>query len=74
VALVPVTIARIRLGSGWPLARNMPGGQTLTLANFQEADLIWAGAIILSLILTFFPPETGTCARQARATPAVASP
>jgi hypothetical protein len=36
--------------SGGPLARNMHSGQTLTLANFQEADQIWVGAIILSLI------------------------
>ena len=47
------------------------GGHTLTLANFQDADLIWAGAIILSLILTLFLRETGAGPRQAPATLAV---
>jgi hypothetical protein len=36
------------------------------LANFQGADLIGGGAIVLSLILTFFLHETGAGARQAR--------
>lgn len=31
----------------------------LTLETFQEANLIWIGAIVLSLILTFFLRETG---------------
>ena len=45
------------------------GGHTLTLANFQDADLIWAGAIILTLFLR----ETGAGPRQAPATLAVSS-
>ena len=41
---------------------------SLVLASFQGADLIWAGAIVLSLTLTFFLRETGGGARQAPAT------
>jgi MFS family permease len=41
------------------------GGKTLTLADFHEADLIWAGAIILSFILTLFLRETGPKGRPA---------
>jgi hypothetical protein len=41
---------------------------SLVLANIQETDLIWAGAIVLSLTLTFFLRETGAGARQASAT------
>jgi|SRR5271165_2316845 len=37
----------------------------LTLQTFHEADLIWVGAIVLSLILTFFLRETGVAARSA---------
>jgi hypothetical protein len=47
------------------------GGKALTLANFQEADAIWAGVIVLSLVLTFFLRETGVGARRAPATLAV---
>lgn len=36
---------------------------SLVLANFQGADLIWGGAIVLSLILTFFLRETHAGAR-----------
>jgi MFS family permease len=39
------------------------GGRPLNLQNFQEADLIWVGAIVLSLILTFFLRETGAARR-----------
>jgi MFS family permease len=44
---------------GFVLMR-ISGGATLTLANFREADIIWAAAIVLSLILTFFLRETGS--------------
>jgi len=37
----------------------LSGGQPLTLENFRDADIIWVGAIALSLILTFFLRETG---------------
>ena len=40
------------------------------LANFQGANLIGGGAIVLFLILTFFLHETGAGARQAREAPA----
>jgi len=43
---------------GFALMR-FSGGRSLTLANFQEADIIWAGAIVLSFVLTFFLRETG---------------
>ena len=46
---------------------------SLVLANFQGADLIWGGAIVLSLILTLFLRETGAGARQAPATLDVSS-
>jgi MFS family permease len=39
--------------------------KSLTLETFHEADLIWVGAIVLSLILTFFLRETGAAARRA---------
>lgn len=39
-------------------------GQPLTLATFQEADLIWVTAIVLSLVLTLFLRETGTAGRS----------
>jgi len=42
----------------------LPGGQPLTLAVFQSADLIWVGAIVLSFILTLFLRETGVAARH----------
>lgn len=41
------------------------GAQSLNLQVFHQADLIWAGAIILALILTFFLRETGAAARPA---------
>jgi MFS family permease len=44
--------------------QRLSGGQPMTLETFQDADLIWVGAIVLSLILTLFLRETGT-ARQA---------
>jgi len=44
---------------GFVLMR-LSGGLPLTLANFREADIIWAVAIVLSLILTFFLRETGS--------------
>ncbi len=47
------------------------GGKPLVLANFQEADSIWVGAIVLSFILSFFLRETGGRATRAPATPAV---
>ena len=47
---------------GYALMR-ISGGETLTLANFREADLIWAAAIVLSLILTLFLRETGSARR-----------
>jgi MFS family permease len=42
---------------------HLSGGKTLTLENFQQADTIWAVAIVLSLVLTFFLRETGTGAK-----------
>jgi MFS family permease len=41
----------------------LSGGAALTLANFREADIVWAAAIALSLILTFFLRETGSARR-----------
>jgi MFS family permease len=45
---------------------SLSGGQPMTLETFQSADLVWVGAIVLSLILTLFLRETGAGA-QARA-------
>ncbi|KAB2943599.1 MAG: MFS transporter [Hyphomicrobium sp.] len=41
------------------------GAELPTLPTFHQADLIWAGAIILALILTFFLRETGAAAKPA---------
>ena len=41
----------------------LSGGQPLTLAVFQEADLIWVAAIVLAFILALFLRETGVAAR-----------
>jgi MFS family permease len=49
---------------GFALTR-ASGGETLTLTDFHEADIIWAGAIILSFILTLFLRETGHASRPA---------
>ncbi|NKC33599.1 MFS transporter [Falsiroseomonas selenitidurans] len=38
----------------------LSGGNALTLADFRTANGIWVGAILLSLVLTFFLRETGT--------------
>ena len=43
---------------------HLSGGKRLTLENFQQADTIWAAAIVLSLVLTFFLRETGAGAKQ----------
>jgi ABC-type phosphate/phosphonate transport system permease subunit len=43
----------------------LSGGMPLTLQTYQHADLIWVGAIILSLVLTLFLRETGAAARTA---------
>jgi MFS family permease len=43
----------------------LSGGMPLTLQTYQHADLIWVGAIVLSLVLTLFLRETGTGARTA---------
>ena len=40
----------------------LAGGQPLTPETFEKADLIWIGAIVLSLVLTFFLRETGAAA------------
>ena len=48
---------------------HLSGGQPLTLAVFQEADLIWVGAIALSFILTLFLRETGAAARPVTRVP-----
>lgn len=40
-------------------------GKTLTLTDFHEADIIWAGAIVLSFILTLFLRETGHASHPA---------
>lgn len=50
------------------------GGRSLTLEAFQQADVIWVGAIVLSLILTFFLRETGAGERRTPAAPAVRVP
>jgi len=47
------------------------GGSPLTAADFREADVIWVGAIVFSLVLTLFLRETGVAARSAAGTPAV---
>ena len=44
---------------------SLSGGPPLTLQTFQEADLIWVGAILLSFILTLFVRETGAAVRSA---------
>jgi MFS family permease len=43
----------------------LSGGKPLTLQTYQHADLIWVGAIVLSLVLTWFMRETGAAARAA---------
>lgn len=43
----------------------LSGGQPLTLQTFQEADVIWVAAIVLSFVLTLFLRETGAAARSA---------
>ncbi len=43
--------------------QRLSGGEPLTEETFHLADLIWVGAIVLSLILTFFLRETGAVAR-----------
>jgi len=45
--------------------QRLSGAESLTLRSFHQADIIWAGAIVLSLILTFFLRETGAAARPA---------
>ncbi|WP_324970898.1 hypothetical protein [Methyloceanibacter sp.] len=45
--------------------KRFSGVEPLTLQTFHQADLIWGGAIVLSLILTFFLRETGAAARRA---------
>jgi len=49
---------------GLTLSR-LSGGQPLTLATFQLADLIWVGAIVLAFVLALFLRETGVAARPA---------
>ena len=48
---------------GLALAK-LSGGLALTTVTFQEADLIWLAAIVLSLVLTLFLRETGARARK----------
>jgi len=48
---------------GFTLFR-LSGGQPLTLQTFQQADLIWVCAIVLSFGLTLFLRETGAAARS----------
>jgi len=43
---------------GFTLMR-LSSGAAPNLADFQQADTLWAGAIVLSLVLTFFLRETG---------------
>jgi MFS family permease len=43
----------------------LAGGATPTLANFRQADLIWAAAVVISMILTLFLRETGAARRPA---------
>jgi len=44
--------------------KDLSDGGPLAAATFREADLIWFGAIILSLVLTLFLRETGKAARH----------
>ena len=48
---------------GLALVRLSGGGQ-MTLETFQEADLVWIGAIVLAFIVTLFLRETGSAARK----------
>ena len=45
--------------------QRLADGKPLTKQTFHEADLIWVGAIVPSLILTFFLRETGAAGRPA---------
>jgi MFS family permease len=38
---------------------HLSGGQPLTPVTFAHADVVWFGAIVLALVLTFFLRETG---------------
>ena len=42
---------------------DLSGGQPLAPATFAHADVVWIGAIVLSLVLTVFLRETGARAR-----------
>jgi MFS family permease len=55
---------------------NVKGSATgaMNFLAFQQADVIWVGAIVLSLILTFFLHETGAGERRTPAAPAVRVP
>jgi ABC-type phosphate/phosphonate transport system permease subunit len=45
--------------------QRLSDGAPLTLTTFQEADVIWVGAIVRSLILTFLLRETVAAVRSA---------
>lgn len=54
------------LGPVFGLAlQRLSGAEPLSLGTFHEADLIWVGAIALSLVLTALLRETGAAARSA---------
>jgi len=50
------------------LLQRLSGGQPLTVEDFQMADLVWIGAIVLAFILTFFIRETGSAVRTSAKT------
>lgn len=54
------------LGPAFGLAlQRVSRGEPVTLVTFHLADLIWVGAIVLALVLTFFLRELGAEARRA---------
>ena len=42
----------------------LSGGHQMTLETFQEADVVWIGAIVLAFVLTLFLRETGSAVRR----------
>ena len=46
--------------------QQLAASKPLTMATFHQADLIWVGAILLSLVLTYFVNETGSAVKPAK--------